>query len=200
MKLNKLIDLNYNTNQIFNENSIFSKGMDLRETKILTLENSKIHDELSLIEKDVLAPSLDEDVEIVILSEPKFDDMHEEDLILYTNNYITLLSQAQAKRIDVVHFVSNIKWYSLFQDSIINDLFYLKDFHFYSNNINHNIIIDLTLYDGITSFYNKNINSILEILPKFKQVTILLEEGSYFPSVDIDHVNIIKTNELSSQI
>src|SRR5699024_2922597 len=228
MKLNKLIDLNYNTNQIFNENSIFSKGMNLRETKILTLENSKIHDELSFIEKDILALSLDEDVEIVILSEPKFDEMHEEDLMLYANNYITLLSQAQDKEIDVVHFVSNIKWYLLFQDSIIkhhlpvyltenhytklkhlldkedkhiiDDLFYLKDFHFYSNDINHNIIIDLTLYDGVTSFYNKNINSILEIFPKFKQVTILLEEGSYFPSVDIDNVNIIKTNELSSHI
>jgi len=228
MKLSKLLDLNYNTNQIFNKNSIFSKGMNLTATKIFTLENSKIYDELSLIDKGILAPSVDDDVEMVILSEPKFDEMDEEDLILYTNKYRAVLSRAKAKEIDIVHFVSNNKWYSLFQDLIMNhnlpvyltenhnkelkhlldredkhiidDLLYLKDFHLYSNNINQNIIIDLTLYDGVASFYNKNINSILNMIPKFKQVTILLEKGSYFPDIDIDNLKIIETNELSSQV
>src|SRR5699024_5559941 len=146
---------------------------------------------------------LNNDVEIVILSEPKFDEMTEEDLISYTNHYENILSQAKIKEIEIIHFVSNFKWYTLFQKQIINhelpiyltenhytqlkhllskedkhitdDLLYLKDFHLYSNNFNSNIIIDLTLYDGVTSFYNKNINSILNMLPKFKHVTILIE-------------------------
>src|SRR5699024_12535032 len=194
MKLSKLVDLNYNTNQIFNQQSIFSKGMDIAKTKILTLECSKVYDEISLIDNNILAHELNNDVDIVILSEPKFDHMTEKDLISFTNTYENILSEAKTKGIEIIHFVSNLKWYTLFQEQIIkyelpiyltehqykqlkrllstedkhiiDDLLYLKDFNLYSNDINSNIIIDLTLYDNVTSFYNKNIDSILNMLPK----------------------------------
>src|SRR5699024_5457668 len=125
-------------------------------------------------------------------------------------------------------FVSNFKWYTLFQEQIIkyelpiyltehqykqlkrllstedkhiiDDLLYLKDFNLYSNDINSNIIIDLTLYDNVTSFYNKNIDSILNMLPKFNQVTILIGKDSYFPDIDFNNVTIVETDVISSKL
>ncbi|WP_462420187.1 glycosyltransferase family 2 protein [Salinicoccus sp. Marseille-QA3877] len=228
MKLSELLDLNYNTNQTFNKKSIFSKGMDIAKTKIYTLEGSIVNDEIFLIDSNISAHELNNDVDIVILSEPKFDEMTEEDLMSYKNTYENILSQAIIKEIEIIHFVSNFKWYTLFQEQIIkhelpiyltendykklkhllskedkhiiDDLLYLKDFNLYSNDINSNIIIDLTLYDGVTSFYNKNINSILNMLPKFNHVTILIEKDSYFPDMDFEHVNIIETNFIPSEL
>src|SRR5699024_6628055 len=83
---------------------------------------------------------------------------------------------------------------------IIDDLLYLKDFNLYSNDINSNIIIDLTLYDNVTSFYNKNIDSILNMLPKFNQVTILIGKDSYFPDIDFNNVTIVETDVISSKL
>jgi len=154
--------------------------------------------------------------------------MTEKDLISFTNTYENILSEAKTKGIEIIHFVSNFKWYTLFQEQIIkyelpiyltehqykqlkrllstedkhiiDDLLYLKDFNLYSNDINSNIIIDLTLYDNVTSFYNKNIDSILNMLPKFNQVTILIGKDSYFPDIDFNNVTIVETDVISSKL
>src|SRR5699024_11111116 len=76
---------------------------------------------------------------------------------------------------------------------IIEDFLYLKDFNYYGNDINNNLLIDLTLFVGGKSFYNNNLDDILEVIERFDQTTILVEEGSYFPKINFENVKINDT-------
>jgi len=228
MKLSNVIDLNYNEHHTFNKESMFSLGIDLIDTKIYTMKDTAFYEDIKLLEQSVVANEIDNGIELIILSEPKNNSLGQKQLFEFINKYKDIVSLANEKNIKTIHISSNIKWYRLFQDIIlsfniplyltntdydkikyqlnnenrfiIEDYLYLNDFNFYSNDINNNLLIDLTLFDGKKSFYNSNLDEILKVIEKFNQTTILVEEGSYFPEINYSNVKIIYTNNVPINI
>src|SRR5699024_8608345 len=160
-------NLNYNKHQTFNKESIVSLGIDLIDTKIYVMKNTAFYEDMKLMGANLTTDLTDENIELIILNEPKSSSINEDQLIDFQLQYNNLVNLAHEKGIKIIHIVSNRKWYRLFQDLIlsfniplyltnndysklksqlsnenifiIEDFLYLKDFNYYSNDINNNL-------------------------------------------------------------
>src|SRR5699024_5463983 len=79
---------------------------------------------------------------------------------------------------------------------IVEDFFYLKNLHYYSNELNNNLLIDLTAYQNNNNFYSQTINSILDTVDHFYSVSILISNKSYLSEINNDNITILKDSKL----
>lgn len=228
MKMNNICSLEYDSKNPFNKPSILKLSNKTEAKKIFTLKDTLLFDELSLINNNLIATNLDSDVEIVTLSEPEKSNLTEFELLNFLDNYKQTILNARQYQLKLVHIISNTKWYSFVQDLIqqysipvylteselkevqelfgeenfyiIDEFLYLKDFQVYSNDINNNLLIDLTHFSDSNSYYNKTLDSILLMASNFDRVTILITKDSYFPLINKSNINIVTNDNVDNTI
>lgn len=224
MILSNIINLDNNVMSMDCKNqSIFNFNLNVKNTKIFTLPGTNFSEEIPLIYVDMPLFEL-EKANLVILSEPSSPVMDEEDLVCFVEKYKEIAKTAFERGIPTVHLTTNSMWFALFNKTlkeysipiyltnhdysllkgmldnvdfhIIEDFFYLKNLHYYSNELNNNLLIDLTAYQNNNNFYSQTINSILDTVDYFENVSILISNDSYFPEVNNDKVTILKDDKL----
>src|SRR5699024_6930807 len=114
MNLNKVISLDTEFNNRLPDGKPIIKFMKkVINQKIKTLENTSLFQELKLLN---IHSDLEND--ILLLSEPKDTFLIEEDLLQFIENYKQEVFKAQKERVPIVHLITNIKWFRLFEDII----------------------------------------------------------------------------------
>src|SRR5699024_8646155 len=113
MNLNNLLHINdapYYTSPV---NSIIIR---LREMifskKISVLKGTSIYDDLVTVGLNTEI----QDSAFLILSEPANSTLTEDELHEFFRNYQLRIEEAESQGIPIVHLVTNIKWFSLFED------------------------------------------------------------------------------------
>ncbi|MCK1975515.1 glycosyltransferase [Jeotgalicoccus huakuii] len=217
MILNDVVTLENNYNLIPNNKSILNFGLKLKDTKIFTLKGTNFSEEISVLDKKLVCEEIEES-NLVILSEPFATDIEEFELKKFIDRYKEMVEKANSLNIPIVHIVTNNTWFMLFKEiidsndvpvylrnkdytylknnigeiefHIVEDFFLLKDFHHYSNEITDNILVDLTAFQKVDNFYTQTINSLFDIVPNFKNVTILLSDDSHMPNIDNEKITV----------
>lgn len=217
MILNDVVTLENNYNLIPNNKSILNFGLKLKDTKIFTLKGTNFSEEISVLDKKLVCEEIEES-NLVILSEPFATDIEEFELKKFIDRYREMVEKANSLNIPIVHIVTNNTWFMLFKEiidsndvpvylrnkdytylknnigeiefHIVEDFFLLKDFHHYSNEITDNILVDLTAFQKVDNFYTQTINSLFDIVPNFKNVTILLSDDSHMPNIDNEKITV----------
>ncbi|WP_020006189.1 glycosyltransferase [Salinicoccus albus] len=217
MNLNNLLTIDECTDRQLPDGKPLINFLDnIITEKIDTLSGTKLKDELELINVKSF-----NDGKILILTEPKGDIISEDEIIRFKKNYEKQVSSAMSQGKPYVHLVTNIKWYSLFHNFIQNnnipvyvskvdyaqmpeweiekDLKMTEAFmlpshlHYYSNEINHSILIDLTLADTSQRNYVLDFEKLLGKALEFDNVEILIRPGMYLPSFENEHIQVIET-------
>ncbi|WP_052747399.1 glycosyltransferase family 2 protein [Salinicoccus sediminis] len=220
MNLNKVISLDTKFNNRIPDAKPIIKFMEkVINHKIKTLENTSLLQELK-----ILNIHSDLDNEILMLSEPKSSFLVEEDLLHFIENYRQEVSKAQREEVPIVHLITNIKWFRLFEDiinqngieiyvsksdyekmdkvknnekiKILEEYIMPSEFHHYSNDINKSIIIDLTFADLNNKNYSLDFQKLIYKAMKFNNILLLVKPGDYFPQFENDKIKV--TDDLNS--
>lgn len=201
---------------IFNSKNISSA------VKVSTNKYSGYINELRLILKENYTDEISS-ADIVVLSEPYDEEIKEEELSKCIEDYRSVVKEAKKNNIDVVHLVKNNKWFQLFTDIInnnnikvfghehhnikmVNQVKITKpflnptDFIHYSNEINNNILIDLTSGYKIDGHYKLNLKKLIYSAEKvFNNITLMINDNSFIPRINSDKVKVVKESKLTKQ-
>ena len=221
MLLNKLISFNEKNNNIrLKADSLLNFKNIKLDCNFIALPGSAAEEELSYIPN-----STGEKIHIV--SEPKETIIIENDLIEYIQKYRQYIEKELKNGSNIVHVVLNTKWFSLFkpvieefeitvvisedqqenveidnEKNIINIQQYLspKDFIHYSNEINNNILVDLTTAFNDKNHYKINFEKLLNSLSGFDTIDILISENSYVPNILQENINVYTEETFSKEV
>ena len=220
MNLNKVISLDTEFNNRLPDGKPIIKFMKkVINQKIKTLENTSLFQELKLLN---IHSDLEND--ILLLSEPKDTFLIEEDLLQFIENYKQEVFKAQKERVPIVHLITNIKWFRLFEDiinqsgieiyvskrdyekmdkeknnekiKILEEYIMPSEFHNYSNDINKSIIIDLTFADWNNKNYSLNFQKLIYKAMKFNNILLLVKPGDYVPQFENNKIKV--TDDINS--
>src|SRR5699024_4411286 len=148
----------------------------------------------------------------------------EEDLLQFIENYKQEVFKAQKERVPIVHLITNIKWFRLFEDiinqsgieiyvskrdyekmdkeknnekiKILEEYIMPSEFHNYSNDINKSIIIDLTFADWNNKNYSLNFQKLIYKAMKFNNILLLVKPGDYVPQFENNKIKV--TDDINS--
>src|SRR5699024_10746745 len=217
MNLNNLIHINdapnytppFNSTIIRLREGIFSK-------KISVLKGTAIYDELVTVGLNAEM----QDSAFLILSEPANSTLAEDELHEFFLNYKMRIEEAERQGVPIVHLVTNIKWFSLFEDILnrkpihiyiskndfysvnlnctLDNITVLEDFimpsslQYYSNEVNNSIIIDLTMADTKKKNYRLDFDKLLKKALNFEKVLLLVREDTFIPDIANDEVQVLR--------
>src|SRR5699024_5545204 len=186
---------------------IFSK-------KISVLKGTSIYDDLVTVGLNTEI----QDSAFLILSEPANSTLTEDELHEFFRNYQLRIEEAESQGIPIVHLVTNIKWFSLFEDILsrqclhifiskndfynanftctLDNIIVLEDFimpsshQYYSNEVNNSIIIDLTMADTKKKNYSLDFDKLLKKALNFEKVLLLVREDTFIPEFANNRVHV----------
>src|SRR5699024_5323616 len=217
MNLNNLLHINdapnytppFNSTIIRLREGLFSK-------KISVLKGTAIYDELVTVGLNAEM----QDSAFLILSEPANSTLAEDELHEFFLNYKMRIEEAERQGVPIVHLVTNIKWFSLFEDILnrkpihiyiskndfysvnlnctLDNITVLEDFimpsslQYYSNEVNNSIIIDLTMADTKKKNYRLDFDKLLKKALNFEKVLLLVREDTFIPDISNDEVQVLR--------
>src|SRR5699024_389695 len=157
--------------------------------------------------------------DLVLLSEPESSILDEDEVSKFVLEYRETVITARNSGKKIVHVVTNNIWFGLLNEiiqthnipiyltnsnysylieklkniefHIVDEFFQIKNLHHYSNDINNNLLIDLTNYTGQRNFYSQTIESIFDIVEEFEEVLILLNKDSFFPKINNEKIKVL---------
>jgi len=197
------------------KNGLFSK-------KLVALEGTVIYDELI-----TLGLNTDmQDAAFLILSEPMESTLSAVELDEFVHKYRMKIEEAQKNGVPIIHLISNTKWISLFEDILVNEIIHIfiskADFdditfdsvvdkvtivddyimpsslHYYSNEVNNSIIVDLTMADTKKNGYILDFDKLLQRAMSFDKVLLLVREDTFIPDFLNDKIQVLK--DMNSEV
>ncbi len=197
------------------KNGLFSK-------KLVALEGTVIYDELI-----TLGLNTDmQDAAFLILSEPMESTLSAVELDEFVHKYRMKIEEAQKNGVPIIHLISNTKWFSLFEDILVNEIIHIfiskADFdditfdsvvdkvtivddyimpsslHYYSNEVNNSIIVDLTMADTKKNGYILDFDKLLQRATSFDKVLLLVREDTFIPDFLNDKIQVLK--DMNSEV
>ncbi|HLR67009.1 MAG TPA: glycosyltransferase family 2 protein [Virgibacillus sp.] len=197
------------------KNGLFSK-------KLVALEGTVIYDELI-----TLGLNTDmQDAAFLILSEPMESTLSAVELDEFVHKYRMKIEEAQKNGVPIIHLISNTKWFSLFEDILVNEIIHIfiskADFdditfdsvvdkvtivddyimpsslHYYSNEVNNSIIVDLTMADTKKNGYILDFDKLLQRAMSFDKVLLLVREDTFIPDFLNDKIQVLK--DMNSEV
>lgn len=217
MNLNNLLHINGAPNYTPPvEDTIIRLREGTFSKKISVLKGTAIYDELVTVGLNTEI----QDSAFLILSEPANSTLPEDELHEFYLNYKMRIEEAERQGVAIVHLVTHIKWFSLFEDILnrksihifiskndfykanfsctLDNITVLEDFimpsslQYYSNEVNNSIIIDLTMADTKKKNYSLDFDKLLKKALDFEKVLLLVREDTFIPDFSNDEVQVLR--------
>ncbi|CAM2896809.1 glycosyltransferase family 2 protein [Salinicoccus roseus] len=197
--------------------SLFNFDWEALTKVVKPLSKTLIYRELALSYGEVDA-SIDS-VDLLILSEPEADVLTEKEMKDFYEQYQRMVDEARSKEVPIIHLVTNPKWFFYFEEMvneeeiqvymneaqydampgniklshtmIIKPFLMPNDFIHYSNEVNKNILVDLTKAPYGGSNYTLKLEKLIKEVMKFDHVYILIKQGDFIPEIEAENITIL---------
>lgn len=218
MILSELISVGNKNENKYIRQSILDFNQNLNENRIFILPSTSFFEEISILKEELIAVDINSS-DLVLLSEPESSILDEDEVSKFVLEYRETVITARNLGKKIVHVVTNNIWFGLLNEiiqthnipiyltnsnysylieelkniefHIVDEFFQIKNLHHYSNDINNNLLIDLTNYTGQRNFYSQTIESIFNIVEEFEEVLILLNKDSFFPKINNEKIKVL---------
>ena len=218
MILSELISVGNKNENKYIRQSILDFNQNLNENRIFILPSTSFFEEISILKEELIAVDINSS-DLVLLSEPESSILDEDEVSKFVLEYRETVITARNSGKKIVHVVTNNIWFGLLNEiiqthnipiyltnsnysylieklkniefHIVDEFFQIKNLHHYSNDINNNLLIDLTNYTGQRNFYSQTIESIFDIVEEFEEVLILLNKDSFFPKINNEKIKVL---------
>jgi len=218
MILSELISVGNKNENKYIRQSILDFNQNLNENRIFILPSTSFFEEISILKEELIAVDINSS-DLVLLSEPESSILDEDEVSKFVLEYRETVITARNSGKKIVHVVTNNIWFGLLNEiiqthnipiyltnsnysylieklkniefHIVDEFFQIKNLHHYSNDINNNLLIDLTNYTGQRNFYSQTIESIFNIVEEFEEVLILLNKDSFFPKINNEKIKVL---------
>lgn len=171
------------------DGELLSMSTIIKKKKIFTLSTSHLSRELNSLQ--LYSEKLTSSLDLILLTEPSINSINEVNLSKYIIEYEESCKYAMENSVEIVHLVSNKRWFSLFEKIIknYNIKVYIvnKDYEYLSESIEelntlviNNYILPSELYEYSNEIYNNVLIDLTDIKESNKS------NKSY--SLDIDHI------------
>lgn len=204
----------------FDVNPIFNNKYLKVTAKVYALKNTVFSKDLSLIDKNYISISK-ENCDLIILSEPENDLLNENEINNFKEQYNLCIHYAKLRQTPIVHIVTNPKWHVIFDEIIhennikvfipqslqeilnlpeerivlVREYMSINSFISYTNNINSNILLDLTMAYETDYHYKLNLLELLHKVKDFSSVEIIINDNSFLPDFIDENIKIYKESQ-----